>query len=81
MDAQGILLGDECYEWVQTAPFVEALKVVQMIKEKNKPFLLPISISHHKDVKEKNKTSNSPEAGRNRGSFDAKQRTSLLDFQ
>ncbi|XP_054873851.1 uncharacterized protein LOC111578356 isoform X3 [Amphiprion ocellaris] len=49
IDAQVVLLGQELYESVRTAPFTEALKMVQNINEKRlSPFCLSTSTSPQK---------------------------------
>ncbi|KAK7880245.1 hypothetical protein WMY93_033093 [Mugilogobius chulae] len=48
VDAQTVLLSEDSFQWVRTAPFVEALKVLQTIRdEKNRSFL-PLTQEKHR---------------------------------
>ncbi|KAM4539207.1 uncharacterized protein PAE49_020124 isoform 2-T3 [Odontesthes bonariensis] len=78
VDAQCILLGPELHDFVRTTSFGEALKMVQNIKNEEKPsiFCLPINTTHHQSHQPETRQSRPPE-GQLAQAFETDQRRDL----
>ncbi|XP_055016183.1 uncharacterized protein LOC110168590 isoform X3 [Boleophthalmus pectinirostris] len=64
MDAQIVLLSEECSEWVRTAPIAEALNVVHRIKQEKKTTTLPLIATSQHNLENQMEMSLSDEDGR-----------------